>query len=70
MFFIKAMLTVNSGLPFINSFVPSKGSIKKKKSETILFLFSSEMIEILLNFFFKPETIILLLARSAWVNGD
>ena len=70
-FIISAMLTVNSPLRLINSFVPSNGSTKKKIFSLLKFiLFSSEIIGILGNFFFNASQIILFDSRSASVIGE
>ena len=70
-FIISAMLTVNSPLRLINSFVPSNGSTKKKIFSLLKFiLFSSEIIGILGNFFFNASQIILFDSISASVIGE
>ena len=60
-FIISAMLTVNSPLRLINSFVPSNGSTKKIFSLLKFILFSSEIIGILGNFFLMHHKLFYLI---------
>ena len=69
--FIKAMLIVNSSLFWINSLVPSKGSISQKISSLLVFPSpSSEIIGISGNNFFKLAEINSFDLKSAIVKGE